>query len=115
MLARLRAVAHHLAPSHSAARMSTTIHNDNAACCSIPPVRSDYTPKGSYKSYAGFTKVGGISLISEYLLTNFCAGRSMSPVQPLQAMSHLSASTTSSGVSSAHHDVSPRVMLKRAP
>lgn len=59
MFVRLRAIAHHLAPSYSLARaqMSTVVHNDNAACCSIPPVRSDYTPKGSYKSYAGFDKV----------------------------------------------------------
>lgn len=79
MLARLRAVAHHLSPSHSAAKMSTTIHNDNAACCSIPPVRSDYTPKGSYKSYAGFTKVyvtgpttpGNVALICVYDIFGF--------------------------------------------
>lgn len=59
MFDRLRAITHHLAPSSSLARagMSTVIHNDNAACCSIPPVKSDYTPKGSYKSYAGFDKV----------------------------------------------------------
>ena len=59
MFVRLRAIAHHLAPSYSLARarMSTVVHNDNAACCSIPPVKSDYTPKGSYKSYAGFDKV----------------------------------------------------------
>ncbi|OCH92727.1 hypothetical protein OBBRIDRAFT_791027 [Obba rivulosa] len=37
--------------------MSSTVHNDNAACCSIPPVKSDYTPKGVFKSYAGFNKV----------------------------------------------------------
>jgi len=37
--------------------MSTKINNDNAACCSIPPVKSDYTPKGTYKPYAGFDKV----------------------------------------------------------
>ncbi|KZS90326.1 alpha/beta-hydrolase [Sistotremastrum niveocremeum HHB9708] len=34
----------------------STIHNSNAACCSIPPVQSDYTPKGSFKPYAGFKK-----------------------------------------------------------
>ena len=37
--------------------MSTTVHNTNVACCTIPPVKSDYQPKGSYKSYAGFSKV----------------------------------------------------------
>ncbi|OBZ79658.1 putative AIM2 family protein C30D10.14 [Grifola frondosa] len=38
--------------------MSTsTIHNPNVACCTIPPVKSDYVPKGIYKSYAGFDKV----------------------------------------------------------
>ncbi|TDL28889.1 hypothetical protein BD410DRAFT_781450 [Rickenella mellea] len=31
--------------------------NSNAACCSIPPARSSYTPKGNYKPYAGFKKV----------------------------------------------------------
>ncbi|KAH9945607.1 hypothetical protein B0H21DRAFT_694051 [Amylocystis lapponica] len=36
---------------------ATVIHNSNEACCTIPPVKSDYAPKGSYKSYAGFTKV----------------------------------------------------------
>ncbi|EED82516.1 predicted protein [Postia placenta Mad-698-R] len=59
--------------------MSTTIHNDNAACCSIPPVRSDYTPKGSYKSYPGFTKVyvtgpttpGNVALICVYDIFGF--------------------------------------------
>ena len=35
----------------------STVHNTNQACCSIPPVKSDYVAKGSYKSYAGFTKV----------------------------------------------------------
>ncbi|KAG6885719.1 hypothetical protein C0993_010892 [Termitomyces sp. T159_Od127] len=33
------------------------IHNTNTACCSIPPVQSDYTPQGSFKSYAGFSRV----------------------------------------------------------
>ncbi|EMD41592.1 hypothetical protein CERSUDRAFT_110169 [Gelatoporia subvermispora B] len=36
---------------------STTVHNDNAACCSIPPVKSDYTPKGTFKAYGPFSKV----------------------------------------------------------
>ncbi len=35
----------------------STVHNTNQACCSIPPVKSDYAPKGFYKSYAGFSKV----------------------------------------------------------
>ncbi|KAG6891087.1 hypothetical protein C0995_014177 [Termitomyces sp. Mi166 len=37
--------------------MSTTVHNTNIACCSIPPVQSDYSPKGSFKPHAGFSKV----------------------------------------------------------
>jgi len=40
--------------------MSTTsgaIHNTNTACCTIPPVQSDYTPKGSFKPFGGFGKV----------------------------------------------------------
>jgi len=53
MYARLRALLPHLRSS----RMASTIHNDNAACCSIPPVSSTYTPKGKFKSYAGFNKV----------------------------------------------------------
>jgi dienelactone hydrolase len=32
--------------------MATTIHNDSEACCTIPPVKSDYTPKGTIKTYA---------------------------------------------------------------
>ncbi|EPT04432.1 hypothetical protein FOMPIDRAFT_1113931 [Fomitopsis schrenkii] len=60
--------------------MSTVIHNDNAACCSIPPVKSDYTPKGSYKSYAGFDKVyvtgqpspnGNLALVCVYDIFGF--------------------------------------------
>ncbi|KAG6857601.1 hypothetical protein H0H87_010169 [Tephrocybe sp. NHM501043] len=37
--------------------MSTTVHNTNTACCSIPPVRSDYTPKGYFKPFGNFDKV----------------------------------------------------------
>lgn len=32
------------------------IHNSNAACCSIPPVESDYKPKGSYQKVGSFDK-----------------------------------------------------------
>lgn len=53
MLTRLRAVLHHF----NRATMSTATHNTNKACCTIPPVKSDYKPKGTYKSYAGFNKV----------------------------------------------------------
>jgi hypothetical protein len=56
MLTRLRAVVRHL---HWNASMSSVTHNTNEACCTIPPVQSNYTPKGAYKSYAGFHKVGG--------------------------------------------------------
>lgn len=56
MFTRLRALAHHLYPSLRASNMST-VHNTNVACCTIPPVHSDYTPKGNYKPYAGFNKV----------------------------------------------------------
>jgi len=41
-------------------KMSTAshmIHNTNAACCSIPPVQSEYTPKGTFKSVGDFKKV----------------------------------------------------------
>ncbi|KAI4523075.1 hypothetical protein K525DRAFT_255012 [Schizophyllum commune Loenen D] len=37
--------------------MSTTVHNTNKACCSIPPVASDYKPKGTIKPYAQFKNV----------------------------------------------------------
>ncbi|KAI0757364.1 dienelactone hydrolase family-domain-containing protein [Daedaleopsis nitida] len=78
MFTRLRAIAHHLYPTVRAARMST-VHNSNAACCSIPPVKSDYTPKGSYKSYAGFSKVyvagpekpGKVALVCVYDIFGF--------------------------------------------
>ncbi|KAJ7630587.1 Alpha/Beta hydrolase protein [Roridomyces roridus] len=56
MLSRLRGLAHHL--NH--AKMSTAshiIHNTNAACCSIPPIVSDYSPKGTFKSVGDFKKV----------------------------------------------------------
>ncbi|KAJ3556318.1 hypothetical protein NM688_g2094 [Phlebia brevispora] len=55
MLTRLRSLVHHL--NH--AKMSTAagvVHNANVACCTIPPVRSDYKPKGTYKPYGGFDK-----------------------------------------------------------
>lgn len=56
MLNRLRTIAHHL----NGPRMSTVsgiIHNTNTACCTIPPVQSDYTPKGLFKPYGNFKKV----------------------------------------------------------
>ncbi|KIK71401.1 hypothetical protein GYMLUDRAFT_33563 [Collybiopsis luxurians FD-317 M1] len=34
-----------------------TTHNTNQACCTIPPVQSDYTPQGSFKSVGNFNKV----------------------------------------------------------
>ncbi|KXN81106.1 hypothetical protein AN958_06060 [Leucoagaricus sp. SymC.cos] len=37
--------------------MSTTIHNTNQACCSIPPVQSDYQPKGTIKPFGDFKRV----------------------------------------------------------
>jgi len=33
------------------------ITNTNQACCSIPSVQSDYSPKGTYKPYGDFQKV----------------------------------------------------------
>jgi len=35
----------------------STVHNTNQACCSIPPVQSDYQPKGSIKPFGGFNRV----------------------------------------------------------
>jgi hypothetical protein len=66
MFSRLRQLAHHLNASHArnsslaighTATMATAVHNDNQACCSIPPVASDYTPKGAFRTYAGIDKV----------------------------------------------------------
>jgi hypothetical protein len=34
---------------------SEVVHNDNIACCTIPPVKSDYQPKGSIAEYAGIS------------------------------------------------------------
>ncbi|KAI1797533.1 hypothetical protein LXA43DRAFT_980911 [Ganoderma leucocontextum] len=78
MFTRLRALAHHLYPTLRAANMST-VHNTNVACCTIPPVHSDYTPKGTYKPYAGFNKVyvagpetpGKIAIICVYDIFGF--------------------------------------------
>ncbi|KAF7798633.1 hypothetical protein EIP86_009856 [Pleurotus ostreatoroseus] len=38
--------------------MSTAsgVHNTNVACCTLPAVKSDYKPKGTYKPYGGFQK-----------------------------------------------------------
>ncbi|RPD58387.1 hypothetical protein L227DRAFT_550640 [Lentinus tigrinus ALCF2SS1-6] len=57
----------------------STVHNTNQACCSIPPVKSDYAAKGSYKSYAGFNKVyvtgpqtpGKVALVCVYDIFGF--------------------------------------------
>ncbi|PSS37124.1 hypothetical protein PHLCEN_2v997 [Hermanssonia centrifuga] len=58
---------------------SGTVHNSNVACCNIPPVKSDYQPKGIYKSYAGFKKAyvtgpekpGKLALVSVYDIFGF--------------------------------------------
>lgn len=55
MLTRLRALAHHL--NHAKMSTASAVHNTNAACCTLPPVRSDYKEKGTYKAYGGFDKV----------------------------------------------------------
>jgi len=77
MLPRIQSIINHLHPQLPARTMSYTVHNDNKACCSIPPVHSDYTPKGSYKSYAGFQRVyvtgdkTDVALISVYDIFGF--------------------------------------------
>jgi hypothetical protein len=50
---RFSVISRHLNPL---ARM-TTIHNTNEACCSIPPVLAEYTPKGTYKPEGAFDRV----------------------------------------------------------
>ncbi|TCD68823.1 hypothetical protein EIP91_009690 [Steccherinum ochraceum] len=56
---RLRALFNHLnaGKTSTVSTMSTTVHNTNEACCTRPPVVSNYTPKGTYTSYGGFKKV----------------------------------------------------------
>ena len=55
-LARLRSLLGQL--TVNAARMaSTTVHNTNQACCTIPPVLHDYTPKGTIQPHGGFQRV----------------------------------------------------------
>jgi hypothetical protein len=51
---RLRAIAHQLNHRRTMAS-STTVHNDNVACCTIPPAASDYQPVGKIEKYAGIT------------------------------------------------------------
>lgn len=62
MLTRLRALVHHLNRNRTMASTTTSqgtqrVVNSNAACCSIPPVSSSYTPKGSFAPFAGFDRV----------------------------------------------------------
>jgi len=54
MISRLRILSHHL---NKAKMSTTTVHNTNKACCSIPPVQSDYTPKGTFSAFGDFNKV----------------------------------------------------------
>lgn len=61
MLTRLRAILRHF----NRAAMSTATHNTNKACCTIPPVKSDYQPKGTFKSYAGFDRVCFIAVYNK--------------------------------------------------
>ncbi|CDO72737.1 hypothetical protein BN946_scf184990.g20 [Trametes cinnabarina] len=57
----------------------SVVHNTNVACCTIPAVKSDYTPKGSFKSYAGFSKVyvagpekpGKVAIVCVYDILGF--------------------------------------------
>lgn len=72
MLTRLRTLVHHL--NHAKMSTATGIHNTNVACCTIPPVRSDYKPKGIYKAYGGFEKVSELFICS--------AGTSLSLLLP---------------------------------
>ncbi|KAI0666316.1 hypothetical protein C8Q78DRAFT_1060766 [Trametes maxima] len=60
--------------------MSTAaVHNTNVACCTVPPAQSNYTPKGRFKPYAGFSKVyvtgpetpGRVALVCVYDIFGF--------------------------------------------
>lgn len=44
--------------------MSGHVHNTNKACCSIPPVQSEYKPKGSYQKVGSFEKAYVVSTFS---------------------------------------------------
>ena len=90
MYTRLRALAHHLYPTLRTAKMST-VHNTNAACCTIPPVKSDYVPKGKFKSYAGFNTVGGLLTVPRRSLTIILcnAGLCHRPRDPWQVRARL--------------------------
>ncbi|GBE78460.1 hypothetical protein BKA93DRAFT_870124 [Sparassis latifolia] len=58
---------------------TTTVHNTNVACCTVPPVKSDYVPKGTYKAYGGISKVyvtgpekvGDIAIVCVYDIFGF--------------------------------------------
>ena len=54
MLTRLWIISRHLNPL---AKTMSTVHNTNEACCSIPAVQADYTPKGTYTPYGAFDRV----------------------------------------------------------
>lgn len=45
----------------TARNMSAHVHNTNKACCSIPPVQSEYKPKGSYQKVGSFDKAYVVS------------------------------------------------------
>jgi len=53
------------------------VHNTNQACCSIPPVSSNYNPKGSFIKLGGFDKVyvtgekGDTALVTVYDIFGF--------------------------------------------
>src|ERR1700733_12401302 len=64
MLNRFRAIAsllfienkrsfRHINKLHSTPKMSTLENLTSKACCTIPPVLSDYTPKGTKQAYGG--------------------------------------------------------------
>lgn len=58
MLVRLRSVLGHLTRTSVLQRaVMSTVHNTNQACCSIPPVQSDYQPKGTFKPFGDFKRV----------------------------------------------------------
>ena len=38
-------------------KMTTSVQKPSTACCTIQPVKWDYTPKGPFKPYGTFDKV----------------------------------------------------------
>lgn len=70
MLNRIKSFTSSFRPKRHSKKMSTTVHNDNKACCSVPPVPSSYQPKGTIQKWGGFEQVRCVRL-SDSRLAHF--------------------------------------------